>query len=172
MVNPKQVNMNNTPFSRRHFLTSSTPLSFAIGVVSATLIAPAYTEPAERAVVPGRSATPRQVAEAYWRAEAERDVEKVGQYYHADAIFMPPGERLVGWDTIRKWYEATYRKFHGVQVDIVHEISQGNESSLEWKATLTDATGAVITPVGVNIVRVEEGKFREVRAYFDSSILR
>lgn len=29
-----------------------------------------------------------------------------------------------------------------------------------------------ITPIGVNIVRVEGGKFREVRAYFDSSILR
>lgn len=41
-----------------------------------------------------------------------------------------------------------------------------------WQATLTTDIGAVITPVGVNIVRVEGGKFREVRAYFDSSILR
>lgn len=118
-----------------------------------------------------KDATPREVAESYWRAEAERDVEKVGLHYHADAVWMPPGERLVGWGEIRKWYEATYRRFHRVKVEIVHEIRQGNEASLEWKATLTDDTGALLTPVGVNIVRVEGGKFREMRAYFNPSIL-
>lgn len=165
--------MSNTLFSRRHFLTRTAPASLVIGsVVGATLIAPAHAEATKIAAGLGRNATPRQVAESYWRAEAERNVEKVGQHYHADAIFMPPGERLVGWDSIRKWYEATYRKLHRVKVDIVHEITQGNEASLEWQATLTTDTGAVITPVGVNIVRVEAGKFREVRAYFDSSILR
>ena len=85
---------------------------------------------------------------------------------------MPPGERLVGWANIRKWYEATYRKLHRIKVDIVHEITRGNEASLEWQADLTDDTGKVIRPIGVNIVRVEGGKFREVRAYFDASILR
>jgi len=99
-------------------------------------------------------------------------VEKVRQHYHADAIFMPPGERLVGWDSIRQWYEATYHQFRGVKVEIVHDITHGNEASLEWKATLTDASGKVYMPVGVNIVRVEAGKFREVRAYFDPSILK
>jgi ketosteroid isomerase-like protein len=84
---------------------------------------------------------------------------------------MPPGERLVGWDEIRKWYQATYDQFQSVRVDIVHEISSGDEASFEWKATLTDSSGTVYTPVGVNIVRVENGKFREVRAYFDPSIL-
>jgi len=117
------------------------------------------------------NATPREIAESYWRAEAERDVEKVGQHYHPNAIFMPPGERLVGWDEIYKWYEATYRRFQSVSVEIVHEISVGDEASLEWKAVLTDDAGAVHTPVGVNIVRVEGGKFREVRAYFNPSIL-
>jgi len=114
--------------------------------------------------------TPRQVAESYWRAEAQRDAEEVCRHYHPDAVFLPPGERLVGRDEIRKWYEATYRQFRSVRVDIVHEISQGNEAAFEWKATLTDSSGTVYTPVGVNVVRVENGLFREVRAYFDPSI--
>jgi ketosteroid isomerase-like protein len=120
---------------------------------------------------PAPDATPREVAESYWRAEAERDVAKVGLHYHSDAVFHPPGERLVGWSEIARWYEATYRQFQGVRVDIVHEISNGPEASFEWQATLTDAAGKVYTPVGVNIVRVEDGRFREVRAYFDPSIL-
>lgn len=165
--------MSNTLLSRRHFLTRTAPASLVIGsAVGTAFIAPAHAEPAKTAAGLSLNATPRQVAESYWHAEAERNVEKVGQHYHADAIFMPPGERLVGWDNIRKWYEATYRKLHRVKVDIVHEITQGNEASLEWQATLTDDTGKLLTPIGVNIVRVEDGKFREVRAYFDSSILR
>ncbi|WP_206606415.1 nuclear transport factor 2 family protein [Steroidobacter cummioxidans] len=135
------------------------------------LITPAHATPAKSAANLSQNATPRQVAESYWRAEAERNVQKVGQHYHADAIFMPPGERLVGWDSISKWYEATYRQFQGVKVEIVHEIVQGNEASFEWQATLTDAAGKVYRPIGVNIVRVEAGKFREVRAYFDPRIL-
>lgn len=160
-------------FSRRNFLAGTAPASLVIcGAVGVTPIAPAQAESANNAASLSRSATPRQVAESYWRAEAERNVEKVGRHYHADAIFMPPGERLVGWNDIRKWYEATYRKFQSVRVEIVHEISQGQEAAFEWKATLTDSTGTVISPIGVNIVRVEGGKYREVRAYFDSSILR
>ncbi|GFE86446.1 hypothetical protein GCM10011488_14000 [Steroidobacter agaridevorans] len=139
--------------------------------MGAMLMSPAHANSGKTTAGLSKNATPRQVSESYWRAEAERNVDKVGLHYHADAIFMPPGERLVGWDSIRKWYEATYRQFQSVRVDIVHEITNGPEASLEWKATLMDAAGKVITPIGVNIVRVEGGKFREVRAYFDSSIL-
>lgn len=166
--------MNNVVLSRRHFLTRTASSSVAIGAVgamSAVLIAPAHAKATKTAAGLSENATPREVSESYWRAEAERNVDKVGLHYHADAIFMPPGERLVGWENIRKWYESTYRQFQSVRVDIVHEISHGPEASLEWKATLKDAAGKVITPIGVNIVRVEGGKFREVRAYFDSSIL-
>ena len=161
--------------SRRQFLTVATRGALAIGaanVAGAMLITSAYAASTKTAAGLNQNATPREVSESYWRAEAERNVEKVGLHYHPDAVFVPPGERLVGWENIRKWYEATYRKLHRVKVDIVHEIAHGNEASLEWQATLTTDTGQVITPVGVNIVRVEGGKFREVRAYFDSSILR
>jgi len=115
--------------------------------------------------------TPRQVAESYWRVESERDIEKVGQHYHPDAVFMPPGENLVGWHNIKKWYEESFRRFPGLEVEIVHEISQGSEAALEWKAVLTNVTGVRHALVGVNIVRVENGKYREVRAYFDPASL-
>lgn len=116
-----------------------------------------------------KNATPREVAESYWRAECAHDIEAVGQHYHRDAIFAPPGEYLVGWDNIRKWYEASFKQFPGLEVEIVHEISRGNEASLEWKAVLTDAAGKRFPLKGVNIIRIEDGKYREVRPYFDTS---
>lgn len=120
-------------------------------------------------MTPAKNATPRQVAESYWRAECAHDIEAVGQHYHSDAIFSPPGEHLVGWSNIRKWYEASFKAFPGLEVEIVHEISRGNEAALEWKAVLIDPAGTRHPLRGVNLVRIEDGKYREVRPYFDSS---
>jgi hypothetical protein len=166
--------MNGSRTNRRQFLTRATQGSLAIcaaGALDVTRTATAQASTGETAASFSMNATPREVAESYWRAEAKRNVDKVGQHYHSDAIFMQPGERLVGWDNVRKWYEATCRTSQRVKVDLVHETSQGPEAALEWHATLTNAAGAVLTPIGVNIVRVEGGKFRWVRAYFDSSVL-
>jgi len=154
-------------FDRRRFLTQTAQGSLAICMASAVHASSPKTEAGL-----SLNATPREVSESYWRAEHERNVDKVGLHWHHDAVFMPPGERLVGWENIRKWYEATYRQLTRVQVDIVHVITQGPEASVEWHATLTNAAGKLLTPVGVNVVRVEGGKFRWVRAYFDSSVLR
>jgi ketosteroid isomerase-like protein len=118
-----------------------------------------------------KESTPRQVAESYWRVESERDIEKVGQHYHVDAVFMPPGEHLVGWHNIKKWYEDSFRRFPRLHVEITHEISQGSEAAFEWRAVLTDVAGVRHALIGVNIVRVDNGKYREVRAYFDPASL-
>ena len=72
--------MNSIIFSRRHFLTSTAQSSLAIGAagaLGATLIAPAHAKPAKTEAGLSTNATPRQVSESYWRAESERDVEKV-----------------------------------------------------------------------------------------------
>jgi ketosteroid isomerase-like protein len=145
---------------------------FATGALGAGVLAPAYGSTAKTEAGLSVNATPREVSESYWRAEHERDVDKVGLHYHHDAVFEPPGQRLVGWENIRKWYESTYRQLVEVKVDIVHVITHGPEASVEWHATLTNKEGKHLSPVGVNIVRVEGGKFRWVRAYFDTSVLR
>jgi ketosteroid isomerase-like protein len=112
------------------------------------------------------------VAESYWRAECARDIERVRQHYHPDAVFSPPGERLLGWENIKKWYEESFRQFPQVEVKIVHEISRGNEAALQWEAVLTDTAGVRRPLSGVNIIRVEEGKYREVHPYFDPTALK
>ena len=115
--------------------------------------------------------SPREVAESYWRVECERDLQKILAHYHEDAVMQPPGQILHGHAEIRTFYEDSIRRFPILEVAIVHEVRQGNEAALEWEAAVTDHSGRRYPFTGVNIIRVEDGKFRWVHAYFDLSTL-
>ena len=113
--------------------------------------------------------TPREIAESYWRAECTRKLEPIMAHFHHDATFQPAGNLLRGHDEIRTFYEDSISRFPGLECEIVHEVSNGNEASLEWSAVLIDHDGVRHQLVGVNVIRVENGKFTSVRAYFDQS---
>lgn len=114
----------------------------------------------------------RERAESYWRAEQRRDIEEVLAHYHEDAVFCPPGERLEGHDQIRTFYESSAADYPTLEVTITHEIAAGDdEASLEWEAVLVDHDGGRHPLKGVNNIKLEDGKFREVRAYFDPATL-
>jgi ketosteroid isomerase-like protein len=113
--------------------------------------------------------TPREVAESYWRAEESRDVERVLAHFHEDATFHPVAGPLVGHAEIRTFYDGMGDTYPGLEVRIVHEVSSGHEAALEWEADLIDHDGKRFPIRGVNIVKVSDGKFTEVRAYFDSA---
>ncbi|KAJ54405.1 hypothetical protein ACMU_18430 [Actibacterium mucosum KCTC 23349] len=115
------------------------------------------------------NATPRQVAESYWAAECTRDVDAILAHYHEDAAFTVAGTHLVGHDQIATFYASSGAQYPGLVLEITHEVSNGPEASLEWTAHLTDPAGKTVVLKGVNIIRVEGGKFRTVRAYFDPS---
>ncbi|MDP1720079.1 MAG: nuclear transport factor 2 family protein [Candidatus Nanopelagicaceae bacterium] len=113
--------------------------------------------------------TAREIAESYWKAECERDIEKVLTHYHSNATFCPPGQVLVGHEQIRTFYDASRIDFPGLHVTINNDFTVGDQSALEWTATLTSAQGERFTIKGVNIVKIRDGKFEWVHAYFDPS---
>lgn len=116
--------------------------------------------------------TPRQVAEAYWAAECTRDLAAVLSFYHLDAVVFPPdGSELRGHAQIATFYVDELEQYPGLEVVIVHEISQGDEACLEWEAVLIDREGARHPFRGTNVVRVRDGKFESVRAYFDPALI-
>lgn len=114
---------------------------------------------------------PRDVAQSYWKAECARDLEGVLENYHEDAVFVTPDGALVGHAEISGFYKATFERFPGLRLEIVHEISNGNQGSLEWEAALIDGAGNVFPLRGVNNIRIRDGKFEEVRTYFDPTLL-
>jgi limonene-1,2-epoxide hydrolase len=121
--------------------------------------------------MPGEGASARAVAESYWAAEIERKVDKVLAHYHPDSVFIPNGQKLTGHAEIRTFYAESCRKYPVLEVEIVRESGDGKTVALEWSAAVCDHSGRRLPFVGVNIVKVENGRFREVRAYFDTSTL-
>jgi ketosteroid isomerase-like protein len=115
--------------------------------------------------------SPHEVAESYWKVECQRDLKAILAHYHEDAIMQPPGQVLHGHSEIRTFYEDSIRRFPVLEVKIVHEIRLGDEAAIEWDAAVTDHHGVRYPFTGVNIIKVEDGKFRYVRAYFDLSVL-
>jgi ketosteroid isomerase-like protein len=116
--------------------------------------------------------TPRRIAESYWKAECERDLEKILRHYHSDAIFCPPGQILSGHKEIGTFYSASGSDFPGLEVEITNDFTVGDQAALEWTAELTSTTGEEFTIKGVNIIKVRDGKFEWVHAYFDPTVLQ
>lgn len=116
--------------------------------------------------------SPREIAESYWAAECERDVAKVLSHYQLDATFCPPGQILNGHTEIASFYEASGKDFPGLKVNIINEFSVGNQSTLEWIANLTSVAGDEFEIKGVNVIKVRDGKFEWVHAYFDPTVLQ
>ncbi len=116
--------------------------------------------------------SPRSVAAAYWAAECRRDLGAVLDFYHDDAVVHPPsGPSLVGRDQIATFYRDEIADYPGLEVRIVHEVCDGPEASLEWEAVLVDHAGGRHPFRGVNVVRVRDGRFEWVRAYFDPAAI-
>ncbi len=112
--------------------------------------------------------SPREVAESYWAAECRRDLDAVLDHYHEDAIVFPPaGPSFIGRTAIADFYRDEMRDYPGLEVEIVHEVRDGDEAALEWEAVLVDHAGVRHPFRGVNIVKVRDGRFEWVRAYFD-----
>jgi ketosteroid isomerase-like protein len=113
----------------------------------------------------------RIVAESYWDAECARDTDKVLEHYNSDARFTAPGWDLVGHDEIRRYYETSGARFPGLEVTVVSDFADGDVGAVEWDAILIDPEGTRHPLQGVNLITLRDGKFQEVRAYFDSSHL-
>jgi limonene-1,2-epoxide hydrolase len=112
--------------------------------------------------------TPREVSEAYWAAECERDPDAVMAFYHHDAVYEDGGGIYRGSVAIRAAYERSADTYPGLEVHILREFPDGTAAALEFIAWLTDAAGRRHVVRGVNVVDVEDGQFRAVRSYEDT----
>jgi hypothetical protein len=121
--------------------------------------------------LPGPGATPREVCESYWRAESSRNLDMTLQHFLPEAIYVAAGKRYIGLEEIRGFYTENFRSFPHLDVALTHAISEADEAALEWRAVLGDSSGNSRSVIGINVVHVQHGKFKELRAYFDPAVL-
>jgi len=117
--------------------------------------------------------SPREISESYWAAECRRDVDAVMAHYHADGTFEDAGGLRRGHAEVRAAYEESAAAFPGLEVTIVREFKSDDPDlgALEYDAYLIDAQGGRHRVRGVNVVRVQDGKFVSVRSFEDPPAL-
>ena len=107
-----------------------------------------------------------------WDAECRHDLDGLLEHFHPDATFhQSDGDSYSGHAAIRGMTEQFYREFPGCEVEILREFGNGETSAaIEFRATLTDPNGNVSVLQGVQLVEVEDGKFKSVRGYEEQPV--
>jgi ketosteroid isomerase-like protein len=113
-----------------------------------------------------------QLQASAWDAECRHELDALLDHFHPDATFhQSDGDTYRGHPEIRAMTEQFYREFPVCQVEILREYGDGETSAaLEFRATLTDPEGNVSVLQGVQLVEVEDGKFRSVRGYEEKPV--
>jgi ketosteroid isomerase-like protein len=114
--------------------------------------------------------TNHEVARGYWDAEERRDLAGVLAFYADDAVLRIQGRELRGKEEIATFYEANFSGFPGLEIAIFNEITEGPQSVFEVEATSIDHDGGRHSFRALNAVRIENGVFAEVRAYFETAL--
>jgi uncharacterized protein (TIGR02246 family) len=107
-----------------------------------------------------------------WEAECRHDLDGLLDHFHPDATFhQSDGDTYSGHDAIRAMTEQFYSEFPDCKVEILAEYGNGESSAaIEFRATLTDADGDVSVLQGVQLVEVEDGRFKSVRGYEEKPV--
>ena len=112
-------------------------------------------------------ASPEQIARAYWRAEEDRDLERILQYFSDDAVMQMPGDPHISGAQIRGFYVNLFDDYPKLDLMVGRVIAAGDVASLEYVANLTDPAGKTLAVRGVNIVEVDGERMTRVVGYFD-----
>ncbi len=109
----------------------------------------------------------RDLQASAWDAECRHDLDGLLSHFLPDATFHASGQPAKqGHEAIRELTEDFYRSFPELEVDILDEWGDGETSAvIEFRAHLTDPDGNRFALQGVNVVEIENGKFKTVRSY-------
>jgi uncharacterized protein (TIGR02246 family) len=113
-----------------------------------------------------------ELQESVWEAEGGHDLDTMLDLFHSDATFhQSDGDVYRGHAEIRKMTEEFLAEYPGCTVEILSEYGDGASSAaIEFCATVTDTEGKAFTVNGVQLVEVDDGKFRSVRGYEEKPV--
>lgn len=107
-----------------------------------------------------------------WEAECRHDFDALLDHFLPDATFHASGSyEKRGHAEIRALTEDFCSEYPGCEVEILREYGSGETSAaIEFRATLTDTEGKVSVLHGVQLVEVEDGKFKSIRGYEEQPV--
>lgn len=108
-----------------------------------------------------------ETVRSYWKAEGEKNLEKVLSHFAEDAKFTSPTMKLDGRDNIRKFYQDMVDGFRSLEVTPTHWIESGDEIAVEYDCTLIRNSGEERFAKGFNLFKIREGTIVELHCYFN-----
>lgn len=114
----------------------------------------------------------RQLQESAWAAECRHDLDALMEHFTPDATFHATGSYAKrGHDKIRELTEDFLREFPQVEVEVLSDYGNGETSAaIEFRATVVNTAGETFVIQGVQLVEVENGKFKSVRGYEEQPV--
>jgi len=115
----------------------------------------------------------RDLQASAWEAECRHDLDGLLDHFLPEATFHQSNSHKVsrGHDAIRELTENFLREYPECKVDILSEYGDGEQrAAIEFRATITDTEGVVSVLQGVQLIEVEDGKFKSIRGYEEAPV--
>lgn len=122
----------------------------------------------------------KEVATAYFKAIAERDVEKMMSFWEPGGYGHLYGmAKLQAPEGYREWFGNLFRAFPDLVFEITEMVAYGEKAAVRWRATGTfdgpvkfeglSPTGASVELEGLDLLTIRDGRIRENRAYTNAT---
>lgn len=107
------------------------------------------------------------IIKSYWKAEGEKDLEKILTHFTEQASFSSPTMELKGKENIKEFYQGMIDNFKKIDVVPSHFLEQGNEIAVEYSCKLVKPDGREGVARGFNLFEISDNKIEKIRCYFN-----
>jgi predicted ester cyclase len=120
------------------------------------------------------------VARAYFEAVAERDLDRMVDFYVPGGTGEIHGlVTLTAPDTYRAWFGNLFAAFPDFHFEVLDVVAEGDQAAVRWHATGTfngssrfegmDPTGAKVDLTGFDLLTIRNGKIQRNDAYMNGA---
>ena len=126
--------------------------------------------------------TVAEIAESYFEAVANRDIEGMLSHWHPDGTGYIHGMVDVTVpDTYRGWFADLFKAFPDFKFEVLDIVADDEKAAVRWRATGT-FTGPVrfegmianakpVESEGVDVLTVRDGKLVSIYAYTNGTVM-
>jgi ketosteroid isomerase-like protein len=104
----------------------------------------------------------------YWEKEAKGDLDGIMECYHPDATFKAPiSDQLEGTEALRAFYAELLEGDAESTVEVDRTTEEGERIAVEFTLHFDLGGGKTGSLQGCNVFTIRDGKFQDVRSYFN-----
>ena len=105
----------------------------------------------------------------YWECEMNKDLDGIMEFYADDATFKAPiTDNLKGTDQLRDFYREVISGGES-RIEIRRATESDEQIAAESSVYFQKADGTEGEAQGCNVFTIRDGKFHDLRSYFDPS---